>query len=56
MIGPMNRSAGVTSATERKSKSRTISSNGINRIPTGHGIVFLSRNGYVFCYVQPGGV
>jgi hypothetical protein len=24
--------------------------------PTGHGIVFLSRNGYVFCYVQPGGV
>jgi hypothetical protein len=24
--------------------------------PTGHGIVFLSRNRYVFCYVQPGGV
>jgi len=24
--------------------------------PTGHGVVFLSRNGYVFCYVQPGGV
>ena len=24
--------------------------------PTGHGIVFLSRGGYVFCYVQPGGV
>jgi len=24
--------------------------------PTGHGIVFLSRNHYVFCYVQPGGV
>ena len=24
--------------------------------PTGHGIVFLSRSGYVFCYVQPGGV
>jgi hypothetical protein len=23
--------------------------------PTGHGIVFLSRNRYVFCYVQPGG-
>jgi hypothetical protein len=23
--------------------------------PTGHGVVFLSRNGYVFCYVQPGG-
>jgi hypothetical protein len=23
--------------------------------PTGHGIVFLSRGGYVFCYVQPGG-
>ncbi|MBV9460861.1 MAG: hypothetical protein JO141_25610 [Bradyrhizobium sp.] len=23
--------------------------------PTGHGIVFLSRDGYVFCYVQPGG-
>jgi hypothetical protein len=24
--------------------------------PTGHGILFLSRGGYVFCYVQPGGV
>ena len=24
--------------------------------PTGHGIVFLSRNQYVFCYVQGGGV
>ena len=24
--------------------------------PTGHGVVFLSRVGYVFCYVQPGGV
>jgi len=24
--------------------------------PIGHGIVFLSRNRYVFCYVQPGGV
>jgi hypothetical protein len=24
--------------------------------PTGHGIVFLSRTRYVFCYVQPGGV
>jgi hypothetical protein len=24
--------------------------------PTGHGILFLSRNGHVFCYVQPGGV
>lgn len=24
--------------------------------PTGHGIVFLSRNRYVFCYVQPDGV
>jgi hypothetical protein len=24
--------------------------------PTHHGIVFLSRNRYVFCYVQPGGV
>jgi hypothetical protein len=23
--------------------------------PTGHGVVFLSRNLYVFCYVQPGG-
>jgi hypothetical protein len=23
--------------------------------PTGHGVVFLSRQGYVFCYVQPGG-
>jgi hypothetical protein len=24
--------------------------------PTGHGVVFLSRTGFVFCYVQPGGV
>lgn len=24
--------------------------------PTGHGIIFLSRGGFVFCYVQPGGV
>ncbi len=24
--------------------------------PTGHGIVFLNRNGAVFCFVQPGGV
>lgn len=24
--------------------------------PTGHGVLFLSRSGYVFCYVQPGGV
>lgn len=24
--------------------------------PTGHGIVFLSRGDYVFCYVIPGGV
>ena len=24
--------------------------------PTGHGILFLSHNRYVFCYVQPGGV
>lgn len=23
--------------------------------PTGHGVVFLSREGYPFCYVQPGG-
>lgn len=23
--------------------------------PTGHGVVFLSRQGFVFCYVQPGG-
>jgi hypothetical protein len=23
--------------------------------PTGHGIVFSSRSGYVFCYAQPGG-
>ena len=23
--------------------------------PTGHGVVFLSRGGYVFCYVQPSG-
>lgn len=24
--------------------------------PTGHGIVFLSRGDYVFCYIAPGGV
>lgn len=24
--------------------------------PTGHGIVFLSRNQYVYCYLAPGGV
>ncbi len=24
--------------------------------PTGHGVVFLSRGQYVYCYVQPGGV
>lgn len=24
--------------------------------PTGHGVVFLSRADYVFCYVPPGGV
>ena len=24
--------------------------------PTGHGILFLSRGSYVYCYVQPGGV
>jgi hypothetical protein len=24
--------------------------------PTGHGVIFVSRAGYVFCYVQPGGV
>lgn len=23
--------------------------------PTGNGVVFLSRNRFVFCYVQPGG-
>lgn len=23
--------------------------------PTGHGVVFLSRGGFVYCYVQPGG-
>lgn len=23
--------------------------------PTGHGVLFLSRGGFVFCYVQPGG-
>jgi len=23
--------------------------------PTGHGVVFLSKNQYVYCYVQPGG-
>lgn len=24
--------------------------------PTGHGVIFLSRGDYVFCYVAPGGV
>lgn len=24
--------------------------------PTGHGVVFMSREKWVFCYVQPGGV
>lgn len=24
--------------------------------PSGHGVVFLSRGGFVYCYVQPGGV
>jgi hypothetical protein len=24
--------------------------------PTGHGVIFMSRAQYVFCYVQPGGV
>lgn len=24
--------------------------------PTGHGVVFLSRGGFVYCYVQGGGV
>lgn len=24
--------------------------------PTGHGIVFMSSAGYLYCYVQPGGV
>ncbi len=24
--------------------------------PTGHGVVFMSPGGYVFCFVQPGGV
>jgi hypothetical protein len=24
--------------------------------PTGHGIIFLSRGNYVYCYVAPGGV
>jgi len=23
--------------------------------PTGHGVIFISPGGYVFCYVQPGG-
>lgn len=23
--------------------------------PTGHGVVFMSRSRYLFCYVQPGG-
>ena len=54
--GRMNRAAVLTSTSERRSRFQTTSSNGTNRIPTGHGIVFLSRNGYVFCYVQPGGV
>ena len=28
----------------------------LSAVEHGHGIVFLSRAGYVFCYVQPGGV
>lgn len=24
--------------------------------PTGHGVLFISRMGYVYCFVQPGGV
>ncbi len=24
--------------------------------PTGHGVIFLSRNDFVYCYVAPGGV
>ncbi len=24
--------------------------------PTGHGVIFLSRSDYVYCYVPPGGV
>lgn len=28
----------------------------IARNPTGHGVIFISRDGYVFCYVLPGGV
>lgn len=24
--------------------------------PTGHGVIFLSRGGWVYCYVLPGGV
>jgi hypothetical protein len=24
--------------------------------PTGHGVIFLNRNQYVYCYVAPGGV
>lgn len=24
--------------------------------PTGHGVLFMSRSDYVFCYVPPGGV
>ena len=24
--------------------------------PTGHGVIFLSRGDYVYCYVAPGGV
>jgi hypothetical protein len=24
--------------------------------PTGHGIIFMRQDGYLFCYVQPGGV
>lgn len=26
------------------------------RNPTGHGVIFLSRSGFVYCYVAPGGV
>ena len=52
----MHRGSGRISISEPKSKSPNNKLKWDRSNPTGHGIVFLSRAGYVFCYVQPGGV
>lgn len=35
-----------------------IPNNKLNRDsnPTGHGVIFLSKGGYVYCFIAPGGV